>query len=68
MRRFRTLRGLFLCWSHQHFQRAALHLFRLARIDEVATGQDDGASGKYFSLPVVREAEVQSGDGHGFAL
>jgi hypothetical protein len=49
----------------QHFERAALHFFRLKGIDEVAWGQNQRARGQNLSLPVVREAEVDDGSGIG---
>ena len=45
------------------FQCAALYLFGVAGIDVVAFGQDEGSGGEHFSLPAVREAEIDDGCG-----
>jgi hypothetical protein len=60
--------GGFGAGPDQDFQSAALDLFGIARVDEVARGQDERPRGEDFGLPEAGKAEVEGGRGHGWAL
>ena len=65
------LRGLLFRVDHD-FESSAFYLFGVAGIDEVTSGENGGAGGKYPGLPAMGKAEVDNRTGgrgsHGLAL
>jgi len=53
--------------ADEDFEGAAFHFFGIAWVDEVTGGQDKGARGEDFGLPVVRKGADEQRRGHGFA-